>query len=261
MSPWATAKGLRLSAPLRMTGRIAKRPQKPQNKKLVGAISFGGSSEMDFAAARIELVEHLRHDIKDARLLSTMGRVPRELFVPRAYQQAAYEDRPLPIDLGQTISQPFIIAMMTEALELKGKEKVLEIGTGSGYQAAILAELAQWVVTVERHPLLVEKAKQVLDKLGYTNIEVHLVERALGWRQGAPYDGILVSAGAPKIPPELLDQLTIDGRLVIPVGSRYEQDLIKVTKRGDEIVTCNLGPCRWVPLIGEEAWENNETSP
>ena len=216
---------------------------------------------MDFAAARIELIEHLRRDIKDERLLRAMECVPRELFVPRAYQQAAYEDRPLPIDLGQTISQPLIIAMMTEALELKGQERVLEIGTGSGYQAAILAELAQWVVTVERHSLLVEKAKQVLDKLGYTNIEVHLTERTLGWRQGAPYDGIIVTAGAPKIPPELLGQLNTDGRLVIPVGSRYEQDLIKVIKRGDEIITYNMGPCRWVPLVGEGAWENNKTSP
>ena len=154
----------------------------------------------DFAAARVELIEHLRRQIKDDRVLSAMGRVPRELFVSSAYQQAAYEDRPLPIDLGQTISQPLIVAMMTEALELRGKEKVLEIGTGSGYQAAILAELAQKVVTVERHPKLAEKAKEVLDRLGYTNIEVHLAERTLGWRRGAPYDAIIVAAGAPKIP-------------------------------------------------------------
>jgi protein-L-isoaspartate(D-aspartate) O-methyltransferase len=211
---------------------------------------------MDFAAARLELVKHLHHSIKDERLLSAMGRVPRELFVPSDYQQAAYEDRPLPIDLGQTISQPFIVAMMTEALELKGKEQVLEIGTGSGYQAAILAELAQWVVTVERHPLLVEKAKQILDKLGYTNIEVHQAGKTLGWPQESPYDAMIVSAGAPKIPQELLDQLADNGRLVIPVGSRYEQTLLKVTKQDDEILTYNLGPCRWVPLIGEGAWEN-----
>lgn len=209
---------------------------------------------MDFAAARAALIQHLRYELKDERVLSAMGRVPRELFISSAHQQAAYEDRPLSIDLGQTISQPLIVAMMTEALELSGKEKVLEIGTGSGYQAAILAELAHWVVTVERHHQLAEKAKEVLAKLGYTNIEVHLAERRLGWRQGAPYDAIIVTAGAPKVPQELLDQLAADGRLVIPVGSRYEQELLKVIKRNHEITTHNLGPCRWVPLVGEEAW-------
>ena len=212
--------------------------------------------KIDFATARAELVEFLRREIKDERVLSAMGRVSRELFVSSAYQQAAYEDRPLPIDLGQTISQPLIVAMMTEALELSGKEKVLEIGTGSGYQTAVLAELAQWVDTVERQQKLAEKAKEVLDKIGYTNIEVHLAERTLGWHQGAPYEAIIVTAGAPKVPQELLNQLAADGRLVIPVGSRYEQELLKVTKRNHEITTLNLGPCRWVPLIGEEAWES-----
>jgi protein-L-isoaspartate(D-aspartate) O-methyltransferase len=210
--------------------------------------------KVDFAVARAALIEHLRYEIKDESVLSAMGRVPRELFVSSAHQQAAYEDRPLPIDLGQTISQPLIVAMMTEALELSGKERVLEIGTGSGYQAAILAELAHWVVTVERHHQLAEKAREVLDKLGYTNIEVHLAERRLGWCQGAPYDAIIVTAGAPKVPQELLDQLAPGGRLVIPVGSRYEQDLLKVIRRDHEFATRNLGPCRWVPLVGEEAW-------
>jgi len=209
---------------------------------------------MDFAAARVALIEHLRYEIKDERVLSAMGRVPREVFVSSTHRQAAYEDRPLPIELGQTISQPLIVAMMTEALELSGTERVLEIGTGSGYQAAILAELAHWVVTVERHQQLAEKAKEVLDKLGYTNIEVHLAERTLGWRQGAPYDAIIVTAGAPKISQELLDQLAAGGRLVVPIGSRYEQDLLKVTKQNHEITVQNLGPCRWVPLVGEEAW-------
>ena len=212
---------------------------------------------IDFAQARVKLIEHLRREIKDERVLSAMGRVPRELFVSSAYQEVAYEDSPLPIDLGQTISQPLIVAMMTEALELSGQEKVLEIGTGSGYQAAILAELVRWVVTVERHALLAEKAKQVLDKLGYNNIEVHVAEKTLGWRRGAPYDGIIVTAGAPKVPQELLDQLAIDGRLVIPVGSRYEQDLLKIIKKKDKIITYSLGPCRWVPLIGEGAWEED----
>ena len=209
---------------------------------------------MDFAAARAELIEQLRREIKDERVLGAMGKVPRELFVPAAYQQVAYDDRPLPIDLGQSISQPLIVAMMTVALELSGKEKVLEIGTGSGYQAAILAELAQRVVSVERHPQLVKKAKEILDRLGYTNIEVYLAERSLGWQQGAPYDGIMVTAGAPKIPWELLAQLSPSGRLVIPVGSRYEQNLVKIIKQNDEIFTVDLVPCRFVPLIGEGAW-------
>ena len=212
--------------------------------------------KIDFATARAELVRFLRHEIKDERVLSAMGRVPRELFVSSAYQQAAYDDRALPIDLGQTISQPLIVAMMTEALELSGKEKVLEIGTGSGYQAAILAELAQWVVTVERHPKLAENARGVLNKLGYTNIEVHLAERTLGWLPGAPYEAIIVAAGAPNVPQELLKQLADGGRLVIPVGSRQEQELLKVTKHNHEIITRNLGPCRWVPLIGDEAWSS-----
>jgi len=212
--------------------------------------------KIDFATARAELVGLLRHEIKDERVLSAIGKVPRELFVSSSYQQSAYDDRPLPIDSGQTISQPLIVAMMIEALELNGQEKALEIGTGSGYQAAILAELVQWVVTVERHHKLAEKARRVLDKLGYKNIEVHLAERTLGWHQGAPYDAIIVAAGAPKIPQELLNQLADGGRLVIPVGSRYEQDLLKVTKLNHEFITRNLGPCRWVPLIGNEAWSS-----
>ena len=187
-------------------------------------------------------------------MLKAMRKVPREMFVPPAYQYAAYEDKPLPIDLGQTISQPLIVAMMTEALELTGKEKVLEIGTGSGYQAAILAELARWVVTVERHQELVEKAKGVLERLGYTNIEVYQAETTLGWRQGAPYEAIIVTAGAPRVPQEFLDQLVPGGRLVLPVGSRYEQDLLKIIKGEPKIITQNLGPCRFVPLIGEGAW-------
>ena len=211
---------------------------------------------MDFIAARAKLIEHLRHEIKDERVLSAMGRVPRELFISSAHQQAAYEDRPLPIELGQTISQPLIVAMMTEALELNSSEKVMEIGTGSGYQSAILAELAQRVVTIERHPELAMKARGVLDKLGYTNIEIHVAESTLGWHKGAPYDAIIVTAGAPKVPQDLLDQLNAGGRLVIPVGSRYEQDLLKVTKRKDKIITRSLGPCRFVHLIGKEAWND-----
>ena len=214
--------------------------------------------ETDFAAERLVLIEHLRREIKDERVLKAMARVARELFVPAVYQHAAYEDRPLPLGQGQTISQPLIVAMMTEALELGGQEKVLEIGTGSGYQSAILAELANWVVTVERHPQLAEKAREVLEELGYMNIEVHLAEPVLGWRHKAPYDAIIVTAGAPSVPEQLLDQLAVDGRLLIPVGSRHEQNLLKVTKRTSRTVVHDLGPCRWVPLIGEGAWKEEE---
>ncbi|MDM8000412.1 MAG: protein-L-isoaspartate(D-aspartate) O-methyltransferase [Dehalococcoidia bacterium] len=211
----------------------------------------------DFSLARHELIEHLRREVRDERVLTAMARVPREMFVPTSYWGAAYEDRPLPIGHGQTISQPLIVAMMTEALELEGDENVLEVGTGSGYQAAILAELARWVVTVERHRDLADKAAETLRKLGYTNVEVHLAEARLGWPLKAPYDAIVVSAGAPSVPKDLLDQLAIGGRLVIPVGSRYEQNLLKVVKKEHGTTTQDLGPCRWVPLIGESAWSND----
>jgi len=180
---------------------------------------------MDFEAARAKLIEHLSSEIGDKRVLAVMARIPRERFVPPQSQHLAYEDSPLPIGLGQTISQPFIIALMTEELELTGSEKVLEVGTGSGYQSAILAELVQSVVTVERLPALAETAKRVLDSLGYTNIAVHIAEETLGWEDEAPYDAIIATAGVPMVPTDLLAQLAIGGRLVV------------------------------VPLIGKDAWE------
>ena len=210
---------------------------------------------MDFNAARARLIEHLGTEIKDERVLAVMARVPRELFVPPENRSIAYEDSPLPIGFNQTISQPFIIALMTEALELTGSEKVLEIGTGSGYQAAILAELARAVITTERVPALAESAKKVLDSVGYTNIEVYLAEETLGWQREAPYSAIIVTAGAPRVPADLLAQLAIGGRLVIPVGSRYVQELYKVVKRRKKNIVHSLGGCRFVSLIGREAWE------
>ena len=209
----------------------------------------------DLERARENLLTHLDHEIADKRVVEAMKRVPREAFVSPEQYQAAYDDRPLSIGFGQTISQPFIVGLMVQALELKGREQVLELGTGSGYEAAILAELAQKVVTVECIPELEESAKQVLDKLGYSNIEVHVAGKTLGWPEGAPYDAIIVSAGAPSVPQVLLEQLAWDGRLVIPVGSRWQQDLLKVTKlkKGNRIE--NLGGCYFVPLIGEDAWD------
>ena len=210
---------------------------------------------MDFEAARASLIEHLSIEIRDERVLAAMACVPRELFVPPEEQHLAYEDRPLPIGFDQTISQPFIIALMTEALELTGNEKVLEVGTGSGYQAAILAELARLVITTERLPALAESARSVLDSLGYTNIVVHLAEETLGWQREAPYDAIIVTAGAPRVPADLLAQLAIGGRLVIPVGSLFVQELYKITKRRKKEIVENLGGCRFVSLIGKDAWE------
>lgn len=210
---------------------------------------------MDLESARARLIECLSREISDKRVLEAMARVPRELFVPPESYYIAYEDMPLSIGFGQTISQPFIVALMTQALELKGDEKVLELGTGSGYQAAILAELARWVVSVERILELAESARRILEKLGYTNIEIHIAEKALGWPAGAPYDAIIVTAGAPRIPDALLEQLRFGGRLVIPVGSRWEQDLLRITKRRKGNLVESLGGCRFVPLIGDGAWE------
>ena len=210
---------------------------------------------MDFEAARAGLIEYLSTEIKDKRVLAAMACVPRECFVPPENQHLAYEDIPLPIGLNQTISQPYIIALMTEALELTGKEKVLEVGTGSGYQAAILSKLAQLVVTTERLPALAKAAKNVLESLDYTNIEVHLAEETLGWQAKAPYDAIMVTAGAPRVSADLLAQLAINGRLVIPIGARYVQELYKITKHRRKNIVQNLGGCRFVSLIAKDAWE------
>ena len=209
---------------------------------------------VDLERTRQSLLNSLDREIADNRVIDAMRRVPREVFVPQEQYHAAYDDRPLSIGFGQTISQPFIVALMVQALELRGDEKVLELGTGSGYEAAILAELAQKVVTVECIPELAESAKQVLDKLGYSNIEVHVAGKTLGWPEGAPYDAIIVSAGAPTVPQVLLEQLTWNGRLVIPVGSRWQQELLKVTKLRKRNNIENLGGCYFVPLIGEGAW-------
>lgn len=210
---------------------------------------------MDFAAVRARLMAQLRQEIKDERVIEAMAQVPRECFVLLEEQHLAYEDMSLPIGFDQTISQPYIVALMTEALELSSDQKVLEVGTGSGYQTAILAELARLVITTERVAALAERAKTVLASLGYTNIEVHPAGETLGWPEGAPYKAILVTAGAPCVPPDLLAQLAIGGRLVIPVGSRYMQELCKVTKQPRKNVIENLGGCHFVPLIGKGAWE------
>ncbi|AEH45017.1 protein-L-isoaspartate O-methyltransferase [Thermodesulfatator indicus DSM 15286] len=193
--------------------------------------------------------------IKDPRVLAAMLKVPRHLFVEEALKDQAYGDYPLPIGEGQTISQPYIVALMTEALELKGPEKVLEIGTGSGYQAAILAELARWVYSIERYPSLARRAKKILESLGYNNVIIKVGDGTKGWPEAAPFDAIIVTAAGPKIPEPLIEQLKDGGRLVMPVGDEWSQYLIKVTKKGDQLIKENLGAVRFVKLVGEYGFE------
>ena len=212
---------------------------------------------MDFSELRGRLIESLAGSIRDMSVLEAMARVPREQFIPETLRHLAYRDEPLPIGHRQTISQPYIIALMTEALALTGQEKVLEVGTGSGYQTAILAELSQKVLSVERVPELLASAQTVLSKLGYDNIETHQAQTRLGWERGAPYDAIMVTAAAPRVPPELVGQLVLGGRMVIPVGRRHLQELCRVTRRSGRNRVEYLGGCRFVSLIGEGAWDND----
>ena len=204
--------------------------------------------------AKEQLLAELRLDVHDPRVLAAVAGVPRERFLPEDLRPYAYDNRPLPIGHGQTISQPLIVAMMTEALRLTGEEKVLEVGTGSGYQAAILAELAAEVVTVERSAALAEGSAALLAELGCHNVRVQVAGETLGWPEEAPYDGIIVTAGAPQVPRSLLDQLALGGRLVIPVGARDVQELLVVSNIGHGLTSRRLGPCRFVPLVGSGAW-------
>lgn len=214
---------------------------------------------MDWEKQRIQMVESqlVLRGIKDKRVLEAMRKVPRHLFVPEKFLENAYQDGPLSIGEGQTISQPYMVALMTECLGLKGEEKVLEIGTGSGYQTAILAELAQRVYTIERIPVLLEKAQEVLTKLGYNTIKFKNGDGTYGWREESPFDGIIVTAGAPDISPVLVDQLKEGGVLVVPVGSRYSQSLYRVTKKGRKIEKESVTLCIFVPLIGDYGWKEN----
>jgi protein-L-isoaspartate(D-aspartate) O-methyltransferase len=197
--------------------------------------------------------------ITDERLLSALNAVPRESFVPADLWDRAYENCALPIESGQTISQPLMVASMTQELELAGNERVLEIGTGSGYQTAILAELARQVVTVERIELLAAQARQRLEELGYSNIEFHVGDGSLGWPAGAPYDAILVTAGAPRYPAPLYAQLSEGGRLVVPVGDETTQTLQVVSKTEHGPRIRDAGGCRFVRLIGEAGWSGEPT--
>jgi protein-L-isoaspartate(D-aspartate) O-methyltransferase len=212
---------------------------------------------IDFPKVRLKMVEEqiFSRGIRDAKLIAAMKRIPRHLFVEEALQNQAYGDHPLPIGEKQTISQPYMVALMTEALLLTGKEKVLEIGTGSGYQTAILAELSEKVFSIERIRPLALRARKLLYELGYYNVEIKIFDGTLGWMEESPFDAIMVTAGSPDIPQTLLDQLAIGGRLVIPVGDAFVQDLIRVIKTEEGIKKEDLGGCRFVKLIGKYGWE------
>lgn len=213
----------------------------------------------DFKLPRERMVERLRHHykIKDERVLAAMMVVPRHLFVPEALRGNAYGDHALPINAGQTISQPFIVARMTELLEIDRRSKVLEIGAGSGYQTAILACLARDVFAVERIKELADEAGRRLRQLDFRNVFLRCADGTRGWEAGAPFDAILVAAGGPEIPEPLLNQLTIGGRLVIPVGeTRESQALVRIIRDEQGFIEENHGSCAFVPLVGQHGWEN-----
>jgi protein-L-isoaspartate(D-aspartate) O-methyltransferase len=219
----------------------------------------------DQLAQREEMVERQmrQRGIRDARVLAAVLAVPRHAFVPAEHIAAAYNDQPLPIGEGQTISQPYMVASMTEALQLSGSERVLEIGTGSGYQTAILSLLACEVHTVENHPALSHTAQARLQRLGYHNVFFHVGDGTLGWPEAAPFDAIMVTAAAPLIPPPIVAQLADGGRLVLPVGSAATQELVRIRRQGGETTTDRLYACRFVPLIGQYGWsggDKNETT-
>src|SRR5271165_6567004 len=217
----------------------------------------GSSGGDEFALPRAEMIERQlrRRGITDDRVLSAMATVHREEFVPKEFRQRAYEDAPLPIGEGQTISQPYIVAAMTAALHLAGTERVLEVGTGCGYQAAILSHLSKIVFSIESRSELAATAAARLDRLGYRNVHIHCGDGTLGLPELAPFDAILVAAAAPAVPHPLVAQLAEGGRMVVPVGSVENQELHLIERTGDTFRTTVLEPCRFVPLIGAHGWK------
>ena len=214
-------------------------------------------NEAYFRKLREDMVKTqlISRGIFDKLVLDAMKKVPRERFLPKELEGSAYDDCALPIGEGQTISQPYMVAIMTEKLGLSGGEKVLEIGTGSGYQAAVLAEIASEVITIERIPAIAERSGKLFDELGYKNIKTIVGDGTLGLPEEAPFDGIIVTAGSPDIPKPLVDQLSEGGRLVIPVGETFEQILTVVTKRGGKLDIENSIGCVFVPLVGKYGWK------
>jgi protein-L-isoaspartate(D-aspartate) O-methyltransferase len=216
-----------------------------------------GSGEDQFAVQRAEMIEKQlrRRGVRDSRVFLAMAAARREEFVPKEFRQRAYEDAPLPIGEGQTISQPYIVAAMTAALHLTGSERVLEIGTGCGYQAAILSNLSKIVFTVESRSKLAAAAAVRLERLGYGNVHVHCGDGTLGLPEFAPFDAILVAAAAPAVPGPLRSQLAEGGRLILPVGDAENQELLLLERHGNSFATITLEPCRFVPLIGYYGWK------
>jgi|TARA_B100000959_G_scaffold281054_1_gene344265 protein-L-isoaspartate(D-aspartate) O-methyltransferase len=213
---------------------------------------------VDFDAAREKMVleQLVDRGIKNQEVIRAFLKVPRHLFVEEALRERAYGDYPLPIGLNQTISQPYMVALMCELLELKGDEKVLEIGTGSGYETAILAELVERVFSIERIDYLIQNARTVLDKLRYNNVVTKVADGTYGWREESPFDGIVVTAASPQIPKKLLDQLAVKRHLVIPKGDAFSQTLFKITKAEKGFNTKSITGCVFVKLIGKYGWEN-----
>jgi protein-L-isoaspartate(D-aspartate) O-methyltransferase len=211
----------------------------------------------DFSKARLKMVEDqiIARGIQDPRVIAAMKKVPRHLFVEEALQGQAYSDHPLPIGEKQTISQPYMVALMTETLLLTGRDKVLEIGAGSGYQTCILAEIALKVFSIERIRSLAIQVRKLVYELGYLNVEIKFSDGTLGWMEESPFDAIMVTAGSPGIPQPLVDQLAVGGRLVIPVGDPTDQELIRVTRTEGGIKKEDLGGCRFVRLIGQHGWD------
>lgn len=224
--------------------------------------TFKPVENLDYRVARKRMVEEqlISGGVRNLKVLRVMGSIPRHLFLEKGMQDQAYLDRPMTIGSGQTISQPLIVGLMTQALELKGTERVLEIGTGSGYQTAILSKLVKKVYTIERIQSLSVRARKLLYRMSYNNVEFKIGDGTLGWPEEAPFDAIMVTAAGPEIPLVLKSQLTEGGRMVIPVGSTEEQKLCRVVRKGEEWGTVVLSGCRFVKLIGKEGWSNNNES-
>jgi protein-L-isoaspartate(D-aspartate) O-methyltransferase len=234
-------------------GKLSDRPS---------LLAKGHMTEEQYNKLRQRMVEEQlrRRGIRDQRVLEAMQIVPRHLFVPETWRAQAYEDIPLPIGHQQTISQPYIVALMLAALEPTGTERVLEVGTGSGYQAALLGWLVKYVYTVEIIPELAQSAREVLTQLGYENVAVVAANGSIGWKASAPYDAIIVAAASPTVPHPLVEQLREGGRLVLPVGDFFAQELLRVRKQRGEVVSENLGGCAFVPLVGKEGWKSGTFS-
>ena len=215
---------------------------------------------MDYETLRKRMVEEqlIPRGIKDPRVLNAFYKIERHKFIPENLRNTAYADFPLPIGEGQTISQPYIVALMTECLDLTGKEKVLEIGTGSGYQTAILVELAGEVYSIERFESLAERAQTILGDLGYKNIKIKVGDGTMGWEEARPFDRIIITAASPKVPLPLIDQLTDNGKLILPLGESFSQVLTLVEKKDGKLKSIDVCGCVFVPLIGKHGWSNKK---